>query len=126
MALAQRNFDPIARAKSQLSNENRGWSQKGRKGALSRLSNVGLPSHRDEYWKYTNPAELISEKPNISPVSGLEDANVFLKLEALKVVFCDGIFSPELTPGNLKTLLVIDARFNFFGGLMNSGSFNYS
>ena len=65
MALKQQNFDLIANAKSQLSNGNRGWSQKGREGALSRLSNVGLPSHRDEYWKYTNPNELITEKKKI-------------------------------------------------------------
>ena len=64
MALQQRNFDPIVSAKSQLSNKNSGWSQKARESALDRLSNIGLPSHRDEYWKYTNPAELITEKPN--------------------------------------------------------------
>ena len=69
MALAQRNFDPIVNAKSQLSNKNRGWSQKARESALDRLSKIGLPSHRDEYWKYTNPTELITEKPNVSPIA---------------------------------------------------------
>ena len=97
MALKQQNYDLIDSAKLQLSNANTGWSQKARESALSRLSNVGLPSHRDEYWKYTNPADLITEKPNVSSVAGLEDANVFSEIEVLKVVFCDGIFSSELS-----------------------------
>ena len=97
MALKQMNFDPIASAKSQLSNANPGWSQKARESALSRLSNIGLPSHRDEYWKYTNPAELLTENLNVSSVEGLEQANVFSEIETLKIVFCDGIFSPELS-----------------------------
>ena len=72
MALKQQNFDLIASAKSQLSNANIGWSQKTRESALSRLTNIGLPSHRDEYWKYTNPAELLTENLNVSSVEGLE------------------------------------------------------
>ena len=97
MALKQQNFDLIASAKSQLSNANIGWSQKARESALSRLSNIGLPSHRDEYWKYTNPAELLTESLNVSSVESLEHANVFSELEVLKIVFCDGVFSPELS-----------------------------
>ena len=97
MALQQQNFDPIVSAKSQLSNKNRGWSQKARESALDRLSKIGLPNPRDEYWKYTNPTELISEKPNISPIDDLEDANVFSELDMQKIVFRNGIFSPELS-----------------------------
>ena len=97
MALKQQNYDLIASAKSQLSNANIGWSQKTRESALSRLTNIGLPSHRDEYWKYTNPAELLTETLNVSSVEGLEHANVFSEIEVLKIVFCDGVFSPELS-----------------------------
>ena len=61
------------------------------------MSNIGLPSHRDEYWKYTNPAQLLTENLNASSVEGLEQANVFSEIETLKIVFCDGIFSPELS-----------------------------
>ena len=97
MALKQQNFDLIANVKSQLSNANKGWSQKARESALSRLANIGLPSHRDEYWKYTNPAELLTENLNVASVESLEHANVFSGIEVLKIVFCDGIFSPELS-----------------------------
>jgi len=85
MALKQQNFDLIASVKSQLSNANTGWSQKARESALSRLSNIGLPSHRDEYWKYTNPAELLTDNFNVSSVEGLENANVFSEIEVLKI-----------------------------------------
>ena len=88
MALKQQNFDLIASAKSQLSNANAGWSHEARKSALSRLENIGLPSNRDEYWKYTNPAELLTGNLNVSSVDGLEHANVFSEIELLKIVFC--------------------------------------
>ena len=97
MALEQQKFDLIASAKTQLSNQKRGWSQRIREGALSRLSNIGLPNHRDEYWKYTNPAELLTENLNHSLVAGLEDPNVFSEIDTLKIVFCDGIFNSELS-----------------------------
>ena len=58
---------------------------------------MGMPSRRDEYWKYTNPTELLTEKLSVSPVVGLEDANIFSELDALKIVFCDGVFNPDLS-----------------------------
>ena len=130
MALAQRNFDPIVNAKSQLSNKNRGWSQKARESALDRLSKIGLPSHRDEYWKYTNPTELITEKPNVSPIADSEDANVFSEIDMQKIVFCNGIFSPELSDGfsseNMNISKLSDAddlhwAQNYYGTLESQG-----
>ena len=35
-----------------------GWATEARQGALSRLRGMGLPTRRDEYWKYTDPASL--------------------------------------------------------------------
>ena len=32
-----------------------GWSGAARNEALARLRSMGLPSRRDEYWKYTRP-----------------------------------------------------------------------
>ena len=130
MALKQQNYDLIDSAKSQVLNANAGWSQKARESALSRLSNIGLPSHRDEYWKYTNPNDLITEKPIVSPVAGLEDANVFSEIEVLKVVFCDGIFSPELSDDcpleNMSVSNLSDAddvhwAQNYYGNLEKQG-----
>ena len=41
----------------------------------------------NEYWKYTNPTELLTEKLSVSPVVSLEDTNIFSELDALKIVF---------------------------------------
>ena len=130
MALKQQNFDPIASAKSWLSKEKKGWSHKARESALSRLSNIGLPSHRDEYWKYTNPAELITEKPITSQVAGLEDANVFSEIDVQKIVFCDGVFNSELSDSlasenmSITKLSDIDDLHwaqNYYGSLEKKG-----
>ena len=130
MALQQQNFDPIVSAKSQLSNKNSGWSQKARESALDRLSKIGLPSPRDEYWKYTNPTELITEKPNISPIDDPEDANVFSELDMQKIVFRNGIFSPELSDdfssANMSISKLSDAddlhwAQNYYGTLESQG-----
>ena len=37
---------------------NSGWSAKARIDAFERLAKSGLPTVRDEYWKYTNPKTL--------------------------------------------------------------------
>ena len=34
---------------------NSGWSAKARSDAFDRIAKSGLPTARDEYWKYTNP-----------------------------------------------------------------------
>ena len=130
MALKQQNYDLIDGAKLQLSNANRGWSQKARENALGRLSSMGLPSHRDEYWKYTNPAALVTEKPNVSPVADLEDTNVFSELDVQKLVFCDGIFNPKLSDDfaseNISISKLSDAgdlhwAQNYYGTLESQG-----
>ena len=130
MALEQQKFDLIASAKTQLSNQNRGWSQRIREGALRRLSNIGLPNHRDEYWKYTNPAELLTENLSHSSVAGLEDPNVFSEIDTLKIVFCDGIFSSELsddlTSENIEISRLADVgdlhwAQNYYGVLEEKG-----
>ncbi|MFL2795630.1 MAG: SufB/SufD family protein [Paracoccaceae bacterium] len=130
MALKQQNFDPIVSAKSWLSKEKKGWSHKARESALGRLSNIGLPSHRDEYWKYTNPAELITEKPITSQVAGLEDANLFSEIDVQKIVFCDGVFNSELSDSmasenmSITRLSDIDDLHwaqNYYGSLEKKG-----
>ena len=97
MAIKQEKFDPIDNATFEVASKNRGWSQKARENAIERLSTLGLPSHRDEYWKYTNPTELLTKKLPVSSVFGLEDANIFSELDSLKIVFCDGVFNPDLS-----------------------------
>ncbi|MEM9130051.1 MAG: Fe-S cluster assembly protein SufD, partial [Pseudomonadota bacterium] len=36
-----------------------GWTKAARDQALARVRQMGLPSRRDEYWKYTRPEKLV-------------------------------------------------------------------
>ena len=130
MALEQQNFNPIENAKSQLKSHNRGWSQKSRESALIRLSSIGLPNHRDEYWKYTNPAELLTNDLHGLAVTDHEEANVFAEVDALKIVFCDGIFKPDLSDEFLSDNISINRLAdkgdlhwaqNYYGALEKHG-----
>jgi Fe-S cluster assembly protein SufD len=130
MALKKENFDLVDVAKSQVVNFQNGWSKKARESALIRLIDMGLPNHRDEYWKYTNPVDLISENVTVPSVSNLEDANSFLEINALKIVFCDGVFnsdlSDDLTAENISISRLSDAddlhwAQNYYGTLEKQG-----
>ena len=40
-----------------------GWTRAARTDALARLTKSGLPGPRDEYWRWTRPAELNAVEP---------------------------------------------------------------
>jgi Fe-S cluster assembly protein SufD len=67
-----------------------------REAALSRLSAMGLPTRRDEYWRYTDPVSLTAIEPI---AAGLYDASdeapFFDAVDRLKLVFTDGAFDAE-------------------------------
>jgi Fe-S cluster assembly protein SufD len=70
-----------------------GWLGPARQDALSRLSPMGLPGKRDEYWRYTDPTSLTAVE---APVAALFDnkgePRPFSTLDRLKIVFVDGVF----------------------------------
>lgn len=70
-----------------------GWLGAARKAALDRLSAMGLPTRRDEYWRYTDPADL-NRLP--APAAALFDAGDapadFGDIDRLRLVFVDGVF----------------------------------
>jgi Fe-S cluster assembly protein SufD len=56
---------------------------------------MGLPSGRDEYWKYTRPDTLVQpEAPSAALLEGDEEP-IFGAVDRLKIVFVDGVFSAE-------------------------------
>ncbi|MBI1172727.1 Fe-S cluster assembly protein SufD [bacterium] len=64
-----------------------------RQAALARLSAMGLPNRRDEYWRYTDPASLTA----VAAIpAGLYDASdetpLFDTVDRVKLVFTDGVF----------------------------------
>ncbi|MBL9051443.1 MAG: Fe-S cluster assembly protein SufD [Tabrizicola sp.] len=72
-----------------------GWLATARAEALARLSEMGLPARRDEYWRYTDPASLNApEAPIAHRFDASDEAPPFDGMDRLKIVFVDGVFDP--------------------------------
>lgn len=69
------------------------WISKARQAALSRISEMGLPSKRDEYWRYTDPRRLTEAEGQAARLhDGQGELPVFDSFDRLKLVFVDGQF----------------------------------
>ena len=93
MALPQAKQDRLAAYCAGLALPKTGWSAHLRADALARLTAMGLPDKRDEYWRYTDPSALTAAVP--AAVALLEDSDetpLFDAVDRLKVVFIDGVF----------------------------------
>ena len=73
----------------------KGWSVAAREDALSRLIATGLPTRRDEYWKYTRPDTLTQATPEPAAIFTNDEAPLFENLDRLKIVFIDGVFDAD-------------------------------
>ncbi len=71
-----------------------GFTKAARADALSRLSAMGLPVRRDEYWRFTNPALLTAPLPEASEPLRV-DQPIFTGMDKLRLVFTDGVFDAE-------------------------------
>jgi Fe-S cluster assembly protein SufD len=70
-----------------------GWAGAARVDAVARLHAAGLPTKRDEYWRYTDPASLTQADASVAAVFAADDeAPVFDAIDRLKIVFVDGVF----------------------------------
>ncbi|MFT3687459.1 SufB/SufD family protein [Paenirhodobacter sp.] len=72
-----------------------GFAAQSRRGALERLTAMGLPGRRDEYWRWTNPTTLNAPEAAPAAVFRQDDSPVFGDLDRLKVVFVDGVFDAD-------------------------------
>lgn len=95
MALAQAQLDATEARLSALDLPEGGWADAARREALGRLRAMGLPSARDEYWKYTKPETLVSAKAIAAATLVTDETPVFEDRDRLRIVFVDGVFSPE-------------------------------
>ncbi len=78
--------------------EGAGWANEARADALSRLRAIGLPTGRDEYWKYTDPTSLTQAAPAKAAIfDDSDEAPLFKGIERLKIVFVDGVFDADLS-----------------------------
>ncbi len=96
MALPKAKEDALAARLASLTlPAGKGWLASVRSEALSRLTAMGLPARRDEYWRYTDPTSL--NAPAAPPAVRFEpgdEAEPFDGMDRLKIVFVDGIFDP--------------------------------
>jgi Fe-S cluster assembly protein SufD len=93
MAAAQARADVLAARIAGLAFDRGGWSGPAREAALARLSAMGLPGKRDEYWRYTDPASLVTPVPTPAAVFVADDeAPPFDGIDRLRLVFVDGVF----------------------------------
>ena len=59
MALPKLKIDTTEARLAELSLPTGGtWASAARQDALARVKSMGLPTRRDEYWKYTRPDDL--------------------------------------------------------------------
>ncbi len=87
------------------------WASKARKAAEARLREMGLPSKRDEYWRYTDPRRMTEHAPQTAVLHDTgTDAPVFDQMDRVKLVFVDGVFdaaasdAPELAGVEISQL----------------------
>ncbi|MBC7143797.1 MAG: Fe-S cluster assembly protein SufD [Thioclava marina] len=66
-----------------------------RRAALERLTAMGLPGRRDEYWRWTNPTDFIAPEPVAAAPFKDDEPELFGEIDRLKVVFRDGVFDAE-------------------------------
>jgi Fe-S cluster assembly protein SufD len=95
MALPQARLDATTARLAMLSLPEGGWAEPARRDALARLQAMGLPTARDEYWKYTKPETLTAAEAPAAATLNTDEVPVFEVRDRLKIVFIDGVFSPE-------------------------------
>ncbi len=79
-----------------------GFTTMARAAALARVRAAGLPSKRDEYWRYTNPAELtVADGPEAALFAGQVEPQLFGARDRLVVAFTDGRFDAERSSADL-------------------------
>ena len=69
------------------------WITAARDDARARLTAMGLPGKRDEYWRYTDPTGFNAPAPAPAALfSGVPEALPFEAIERVRLVFVDGVF----------------------------------
>jgi Fe-S cluster assembly protein SufD len=73
-----------------------GWAVEARRAALVRLRAMGLPTRRDEYWKFTDPASLTQAgAPHAAVFTDGDETPLYDGIDRLKIVFVDGVFDAD-------------------------------
>ncbi len=114
MALAKLKADTTAARLSGVSlPDGAGWANAARADALARVQQMGLPTKRDEYWKYTDPASLTAADPPTAALFHNDEGPLFDAVDRVRIVFVDGVFdaaaSDDLSAEGLEIERLVDA-----------------
>ncbi|MDA8645010.1 Fe-S cluster assembly protein SufD [Amylibacter sp.] len=67
------------------------WANNIRSEALVAFNDFGVPTNRDEYWKYTNPHKLTMIPTEPAALFSNDEPPMFESIDRVKIVFVDGI-----------------------------------
>lgn len=96
MAALKQNPDVVAAHLAQFTLPNGAdWALQSRKAAVARVESMGIPTKRDEYWRYTDPATLTSSDVPSAALFHNDEGPLFDAVDRVKIVFVDGVFDPE-------------------------------
>ncbi|KMW56884.1 Iron-sulfur cluster assembly protein SufD [Candidatus Rhodobacter oscarellae] len=114
MALPQVKIDATeARLAGMTLPEGGAWATKARESALARVRAMGLPTRRDEYWRWTRPETLADAQVTPAALFHNDEGALFEDRDRLKIVFVDGVFdaeqSDDLTGENLEISRLAEA-----------------
>ena len=96
MALAKLKTDATeARLADVVVPDGAAWANAARADALVRVRAMGLPTKRDEYWRYTDPASLTAADAPKAALFHTDETPLFADVDRVRVVFVDGIFDAD-------------------------------
>ncbi len=96
MALAKLKSDATeARLAGLTLPDGAAWSNAARADAWERVRRMGLPTKRDEYWKYTDPTTLTAPDATEAALFHHDEGPLFDAVDRLKIVFVDGLFDAD-------------------------------
>ena len=109
MAVAQMKLDTTTNRLAAVSvPDGAVWAQAARADALARVSAMGLPTRRDEYWKFTDPASLVAIDAPAAALFDNGEGPLFAGVDKISLVFVDGIFDATQSDDLTGTGLEID------------------
>ena len=96
MALAKLKIDTTeARLADVVVPQGAAWGNAARADAMARVRQMGLPTKRDEYWKYTDPASLTAAESPEAALFVNDEGPLFENVDRVKIVFVDGVFDAD-------------------------------
>ena len=77
--------------------QSEGWGQQAREEAEARFRHLGVPTRKDEYWRFAGPDSFTSNDRATAPVLADAVRLAFRDTDCLNLVMVDGVFRPDLS-----------------------------